>query len=187
MVPMTNTEEFLSEKLKYEKKSIGIHVDEVRMPSGRIEERLWINFPPVCVIVPFVNEREVLLVQQYRHAIKEITYEFPAGKKNLEESIEITALRELEEETGYTGNIKHVYNFRPSPHYSDEVLSIYIAIDLKLLNQSIDTDEIQNIKKISLSEVFQMIENGEIIDGKTITSLLYLKHKNLITENGLKR
>ncbi|MHA2096322.1 MAG: NUDIX hydrolase [Candidatus Hodarchaeales archaeon] len=182
---MMKIEKFLSKKLKYENKSIGVHVDTVRMPSGKIEERIWVDFPSVCVIAPFINKREVLLVQQYRHAIKEITYEFPAGKFVSEEPVETAALRELKEETSYTGNVRSVYNFRPSPHYSNEILWICIATDLKPVNFSIDSDEIQEVKKITLSEIFQMIEEGKIIDGKTITALLYLYHTNVVDTSSL--
>ena len=182
---MKNREQFLTEKFQYKKNSIGIHIDTVRMPSDRIEERIWINFPPVCVIAPFINTEEVLLVQQYRHAIKEFTYELPAGKINSEESVATAALRELEEETGYTGDVNPVYNLRPSPHYSNEILWICIAKNLKALNSSIDTDEIQEVKKIPLVQVFRMLENEEIIDGKTITALLYLKHAKIISSTRL--
>ena len=45
---------------------------------------------------------------------------------------------------------------------------------------------LKDIKKIPLSEVFQMIEKGKIIDGKTITSLLYLMYLDILTKNKLK-
>ncbi len=180
MNEMKKGEQILTEKLKYKKKSIGVQVDTVRMPSGKIEERIWIDFPSVCVIAPFINEREVFLVQQYRHAIKEFTYEFPAGKIRSEEPVESAALRELKEETGHTGNVKPVYSLRPSPHYSNEILWICIATDLKPLDISVDSDEIQEVKKISLTSAFQMLENREIRDGKTITTLLYLNHAKII-------
>ncbi len=179
---MTEHEQMLKEKLKYQKGSIGVQVDEVQMPSGKTEERIWINFPSVCVIVPFITTEEIILVKQYRHAIKSLTFELPAGKIDPNELVADAARRELLEETGYQAIVKPVFKLVPSPHYSNEVLWICIATEMKPLKVAIDSDEIQEIKRIPLMIAFEMIDNGEIIDGKTITALLYLKHADYIND-----
>jgi ADP-ribose pyrophosphatase len=181
---MTEYEQLLKEKLSYKKGTIGIQVDEVRMTSGKIEERIWINFPIVSVIVPFISTEEIFLVKQYRHAIKNITLEVPAGKVDPNELVVEAARRELIEEIGHKATVKPIYKLVPSPHYSNEVLWVCIATDLKPIKNKIDSDEIQEIMKIPLKQVFEMIDKGEIIDGKTITALLYLKHVGYI--NGIK-
>ena len=177
---MSEYEQLIKEKLKYKKCSIGVQVDEVQMPSGKIEERIWINFPSVCVIVPFITAEEIFLVKQYRHAIKSLTYELPAGKVDQNELVAEAATRELIEETGHKAIVKPIYQLVPSPHYSNEVLWVCIATELEPLKRAIDSDEIREIKKIPLKLAFEMIDNGEIIDGKTITALLYLKHAGYI-------
>jgi ADP-ribose pyrophosphatase len=179
---MTEFEQLLKEKLKYKKGSIGVQVDEVRMPSGKIEERIWIDFPSVCVIVPFITDEEVILVKQYRHAIKSLTFELPAGKIDPDELVVEAARRELIEETGYQAIVKPVFKLVPSPHYSNEILWICIARELEPLKTIIDSDEIREIKIIPLTLALEMIDNGAIIDGKSITALLYLKHAGYIND-----
>ena len=179
---MPEFEQLLKEKLRYQKGTIGVQVDEVQMPSGKIEERIWIDFPSVCVIVPFITTEEILLVKQYRHAIKSLTFELPAGKIDPNELVAEAARRELIEETGHQAIVKSVYKLVPSPHYSNEVLWVCIATELDPLKVVIDSDEIREIKRIPLTLALEMIDNGAIIDGKSITALLYLKHASYINE-----
>jgi ADP-ribose pyrophosphatase len=179
---MTEFEQLLKEKLRYQKGSIGVQVDEVQMTSGKKEERIWIKFPSVVVIVPFITNEEILLVRQYRHAIKSLTLELPAGKVDQNELVAEAARRELIEETGHEAIVKPVYKLVPSPHYSNEVLWVCIATDLEEIKVSIDSDEIREVKRISLKSAFEMIDNEEIIDGKSITALLYLKHAGYIND-----
>ncbi|CAG8498902.1 14632_t:CDS:2 [Acaulospora morrowiae] len=55
------------------------------------------NSPPLTV-----------LVVQYRPAIGRYCIEFPSGIIDAQETVEAAALRELREETGYTGTVKNV-------------------------------------------------------------------------------
>ncbi|NHJ02906.1 MAG: NUDIX hydrolase [Candidatus Heimdallarchaeota archaeon] len=183
---MEEPETKLREKMSYKGKSFGVVVDDVLVSNGTQEERIWVDFPQVCVIAPFIDPQTVILVRQYRYAIKRLTYEFPAGKVEINEQIEDSARRELEEETGYTSPVELLFNFIPSPHYSNEILWICIAKDLKKIEHHYNpNDEIHEVKMMPLSLAFEMISNGSIIDGKTIATLLYLKAFGLIDEEKL--
>ncbi|CAG8472479.1 17533_t:CDS:2 [Acaulospora colombiana] len=50
----------------------------------------------------------IVLVVQYRPAIGKYCIEFPSGLIDAQETVETAALRELREETGYTGKVKNV-------------------------------------------------------------------------------
>jgi ADP-ribose pyrophosphatase len=53
-------------------------------------------------VIARTPEDRILLVRQFRAAVKRETLEFPSGHVDPGESPETAALRELEEETGYT-------------------------------------------------------------------------------------
>ncbi len=183
---MDEPEKKIREKLSYKGRFFGVMVDDVLVSNGTQEERIWVDFPQVCVIAPFVDPQTVILVRQYRYAIRRLTYEFPAGKVERNESVKDSAKRELEEETGYTSPIELLFNFIPSPHYSNEILWICLARNLKKINHHSDSGgEIREVKIMPLSLTFEMIENGSIIDGKTISTLLYLKANKIVDEEKL--
>ena len=56
---------------------------------------------------------KIILVKQYRKSIEKISYEIPAGKLEIGEngSEQDAAARELEEETGYSGDLKQIHEF----------------------------------------------------------------------------
>ena len=79
-----------------------IEQDKVILPDGRKKIRHFIKHPGgVCIIAQ--NEKgEIALVQQFRHAVNEVTLEFPAGKIKINDlgNVASSAERELREETG---------------------------------------------------------------------------------------
>ena len=56
-----------------------LRVDEVRLPSGRIERREIVEHPGAAAIVPITDDGAVVLVRQYRKAIEDTLLEIPAG------------------------------------------------------------------------------------------------------------
>ena len=74
--------------------------ERVELPNGREIELDIVDHPGASAVVPFVSEREVLLIHQYRHAAGGRIFEVPAGKIDPGETADTTAARELEEEVG---------------------------------------------------------------------------------------
>jgi|TARA_B100000035_G_scaffold315043_1_gene333605 ADP-ribose pyrophosphatase len=84
---------------------INIFIDKVRLPNGNIIDdyhRIEVNN---AVMLLVENEKSELLVyNEYRHGIKDVSYTFPAGGIEKDETINDTAKRELLEEMGYEFN-----------------------------------------------------------------------------------
>ncbi len=69
-------------------------------PDGGIFERDVVHHPGAVAVVP-VDEGQAHLVRQYRAPVDNELLEIPAGKRDVAgESVEVTAVRELEEEVG---------------------------------------------------------------------------------------
>lgn len=84
------------------------------------------------------------------------------------------ALRELEEETGYRANsIEYLTEFYSTPGFCTEKLSIFYAKDLKFVGQNLDEGENLDVVEIPVDEALSLIESGEIMDAKTISSILF--------------
>jgi len=74
----------------------------VQMPDGYRCDWYYVDTPPSVMIVPLTADGNLVLVRQYRHNLKAHVLEFPAGTVTHGEDPESAALRELEEETGYS-------------------------------------------------------------------------------------
>ena len=88
--------------LKYQCKIFDVWEEEVDLPNGKSIKQSWINHNPTVAIVAINDKNELILIKQYRAAVKKNLLEIPAGSlDNLEESPAVCAQRELAEETGF--------------------------------------------------------------------------------------
>ena len=140
--------------------------------NGVTSDMDFIQHPGAAAMIPMRNKREVVLIKQYRHAIREFIWEIPAGTLDAGESPLNCARRELVEETGYSANDWHLLGtITPLPGCSDERIHIFLASDLKTAEQQLDPDEMLNVHPLKFNDALQMIQTGEISDGKTISGL----------------
>lgn len=129
-----------------------------------------------------VKDDKIIFVKQFRSATKTMMLEIPAGMVDEGESLKEAALRELSEETGFTSNnLKMLGSFYPSPGFTDECVSIFLALDLSEKYLKADDDEKIEIYYFPLKKAIQMIENGMITDMKT--ALAIKMYQSLQDEN----
>ncbi len=126
----------------------------------------------VCIIALRPGpEPHIVLVEQFRPPVRAKVLEFPAGLIEPGHDVETTALRELEEETGYVGTVREtgppVYN---SPGLTDEnVCTVTVEVTGRTAMQ-LEPDEdievvelpLRNLKK----ELLAYAGRGVLIDGK---------------------
>ena len=122
---------------------------------------------------------KILLIERGGHPFIGM-YAFPGGFTEKDEPCEQTAVRELEEETGYKAKLVHAFDLYPSPGYTDEIIHIYFAEKFVFTGQNLDEGEFLNCEFILLEKVIKMIESGEICDAKTVSAIYrYLYLNNL--------
>lgn len=175
MVNYSKLEERKIKSKKIYRGIMGFNVDTVRLVNGKTSIREYILHPGACGILPIIGDN-IVLVEQYRYPVHSVVLEIPAGKMKKGQTPLACAKAELSEETGYTTkNIKKLITFNPSCAFSDEVLHIFMAKDLKEGQVHLDEDEFVNIKVIPLSKAYEMVRKGKIKDAKTIVALMYYK------------
>ncbi len=163
--------------------SFSVSLDDVLLQNGTSGRRIKIDHPEAAAIVPFVSEGHVLMVRQFRYALGKETLEIPAGKLDPGEKPEQCARRELREETGYdAGLIQLVLTFAPAIGYSNELIHIFSARQLRKSQAEIDGREISSVEEVSLERLRDLLREGLIEDGKTILALSFL---GLIHRSGL--
>ena len=102
--------------------------------------------------------------------------DIPAGKIELNESIESCAKRELLEETGYVSdNIKYIGEYFPTPAYCSEIIRIFLATNLTYVGQKLDEGEFLELVKLKFNDAYKMVISNEIKDAKTVIAILKAK------------
>ena len=173
---MSNHYSKLKEKkvcsLEIYKGVVGFNKDTVELPNGKTASRVYLAHRGASAIVP-VEDGQVYLVQQYRYPIGRITWEIPAGKREIGQTPLCCAKAELKQETGLqAAHWKKLTVFNPSNAFSTEFLHIYLAEGLTRGKGCLDEDEFINVKKFPLDKVCRWVETGKIQDAKTIIGLL---------------
>jgi len=167
-------EKKIDSKEIYKGKILDLYVDSVICPNGHESKREVIRHSKASCILVRNNNGKFILEKQYRYPYDEVIIEFPAGKAEEGEDTKITALRELEEETGYKSNhIEFLGLYYPTVAYTDEIIYLYYAEDLVKTKQNLDENEALNLFEVDEDTLKEMIRKGEIVDGKTLAAYLY--------------
>src|SRR5690625_3220019 len=157
---------------------ISVQVDDVKLPDGNIGKREIVKHPGAVAIIAITDDDKIIFVHQYRKTLEKSILEIPAGRLEEGEKPERTAVRELEEETGYTTDkLTYVTSFYTSPGFANEIIHIYMTTSLKKLTEVVsgDEDEFIEIKKLTLDEAVQYVRENKIQDAKTSYAVLYLQ------------
>ncbi len=166
------------QKTVYDNPWIRLTHEEVITPGGTEGIYGKIHFKNRAIgIIPLNEERETLLVGQYRYVLDDYSWEIPMGGGSLDEDPLSSAQRELQEETGLcAGEWQQLFKLHTSNSVSDEEGYVYLAQNLTKGTQMLgETESDLVVKTLPLSEAVAMIGRGEITDVISIAGLLMVK------------
>jgi ADP-ribose pyrophosphatase len=144
-----------------------------RLPNGELSDREVIEHPGAVCLVPMVDEDHVCLVRVYRFATGQSLVEVPAGTLDPGEHPDVTAARELREETGYSAaKIRKLAEWWVSPGILTERMHLYVCEGLTLGKTNLQPDESIETTLVPWDEAMAMTLDGRIEDAKTLASLL---------------
>lgn len=157
--------------------------DRCELPNNKIMPNYYVmEWLPWVNIVALTSEKEIILIEQYRHGGGNISVEIPGGSMdpNPGETPLIAAKRELLEETGYsTDQFKLIGSHKPNPAIQDNELHTFLALNCKLVSAPHpDPFEFIRVFTSPIKTTFRMIERGEINHSLIIASL-YMAKKHL--------
>lgn len=140
-----------------------------------------VNSRGVVVIVPLTADGEIVLIEQYRMAVKSRVIELPAGlvgDQDLQETMETAARRELHEETGYEGEMVYLMRGPLSPGISSEVADFYLAVNAaKTGSGGGDESEEIIVHTVPLGEIGDWLKQqraaGKYIEPKVYAGLYF--------------
>ena len=169
----------------YSGRRIDVDVDRVRFPDGSTGRLELIRHPGAAAVAALEpptprrgavgappREPLVTLVRQYRYAAGGYIWEVPAGVLEPGEPPEECAFRELEEEAGVRArHLELLASVHTTPGFTDEVIHLFAAWDLEPGEPNHEATEFMDVHRLPLRRTIEMIDAGEIRDGKTICAL----------------
>jgi 8-oxo-dGTP pyrophosphatase MutT (NUDIX family) len=110
-------------------KVVTVRTDRIADPDGRTGEREVVEHNGAVAALVVDEDGQVVLVDQWRHAVGARVLEVAAGKYDVDgEAVEDALRRELAEELGVEGGtLTFLASFYTTPGWSDEVLDLYLA------------------------------------------------------------
>jgi ADP-ribose pyrophosphatase len=168
------TETTVSSRNVYDGELLHVRADRARLPDGKVAVREYITHPGAVVIIPLLDNGELVLERQHRYPLHRDFYELPAGKIDRGEDPLQCAQRELLEETGYSAKKwRYITTLYPCIGYSDEKLLYYLAEDLTFTSASLDDGEHLEVFTLTLAAAVDWVRTGKITDNKTVSGLLW--------------
>jgi len=171
----------VSSKRLYSGRIVNLDLDSVRYPDDSIGQLEMLRHPGAAAVVPFLDppgsaDPRAVLIRQFRHAADGYIWEVPAGRLDGGESPESCAERELEEETGMRARrLERLTTIYTTPGFTDERIHLFLADGLEPGAEHREADEFMELHTLRWSRVLEMIDRGEIVDGKTLVSLLFVQ------------
>ena len=156
--------------------------DKLIEPGGKEAMRDVVRHNGSAVVLAIDNSKNkkdpwIVMERQYRHAANRFMWEVPAGKLDPGEDPLGGAKRELEEETGYRAKKwTELLEYYASPGFLGESMKVFLAEGLIPGDSRPEEDELIEMRLVKLSELLKSIEKGGIIDGKTLSSVLFYAH-----------
>ncbi len=174
--------EILSRKIVLDSLYMPIEQQRVRLPNG--EEADWFVSlaSDAVVVLPITKDGSFLLQRAYKHGCESVVVEFCIGMVEKGELVDLTAMRELQEETGYKASrVEKIGELFVNPTGSQQRYHFFIAYDCEEAgDQKLDNaEQIEVIRCKNLQEVESLLFAS---DTKTscvnMAGLVYLKQKH---------
>jgi ADP-ribose pyrophosphatase len=129
-----------------------------------------VRHPGAAAVLAMTRDRQVVLVRQFREAVRERMLEIPAGIYDEPgETTEGTARREVEEETGYrVVSLRTLGRIHTTPGLTDERIDLFLA-EVEPAGKPEDGME---VVELPWDEALALVHEGEISDAKTAVAIL---------------
>lgn len=147
-----------------------------RLRPHQVGEFVVLDVPDWVNVIALTPEREVVLVEQYRHGTRAITLEIPGGMVDPGETMHAAGLRELLEETGFAGDAAHhIGTVEPNPAFQDNRCGTLLVQGAQpIAAQDLDPNEEIRVRTVPLTDIPDLIRSGAITHALVVAAFHHL-------------
>ncbi len=151
-----------------------VKLQDVTVTDGSARTYYTIHYPAPAVGIVARRGTDVLLIRQYRFIVDEYVWAIPSGGAAAGETLAAAAVRELEEETGYTAAaVRPLLGCYASYGSSDQRYEIFLADEVRPIAAPIDANEVIEARWFARAELLALIDRNGIVDNLSLSPLLY--------------
>ncbi len=155
-----------------------LHRTRYRHPARATERDFIVAHPPDWVnVLALTPDHRLVLVRQFRFGVDGFSLEIPGGVMRRDEDPVVAGLRELREETGFTGAPARLLgNVQPNPAIqSNRCHFVFVEQAIATAPLEWDADEEIEITTQPVDEVLALARAGAISHGLVLDALFYFE------------
>ncbi|MEE6209552.1 NUDIX hydrolase [Salarchaeum sp. III] len=150
--------------------------EDVVLPDGTRTDFDYLSEPPAVVVLPFTDDGEVVVIEEWRQAVGRVNRGLPAGGTEPEDATDLAAAarRELREETGYEADsLEPLTTVEPANGYADSVHHHFVARGCTpTAEQDLDHDESIRVDTAAFDDLVAAAAAGDLRDARTVVGVL---------------
>jgi len=154
-----------------------VRKDRCETPDGKIVDPYYVyEFPTWVTALPVTEDGNVIMVEQYRHALDLVSLEIPGGcVDDTDKSLEDAVARELLEETGYSfKKFDYLGKISANPSTNNNWMHMFLATGgVKTQEQKLDHNEEITVQIYSIDDLRKLIRDNKIVQAMHVSCILY--------------
>ena len=170
----------LESTYSYRDRWLAVRSDTVRLPNGTVLSPFHtIEFPEWVCTIALTPERDIVLIEEYRHGVGRVSFELPCGAPDEEGEDVLAAMkRELLEETGYASEEWHsLGSSTANTGRQNNRVHSFLALDARqVADQKLDAGEIIRAHVLPWAQFLEELTEGRLeIPGLHVAALWQLR------------
>ncbi|MFK4596770.1 NUDIX domain-containing protein [Streptomyces pristinaespiralis] len=163
------------ERTIYDNRWVKLALVDVEPPGVERFEHHVVRLQHVSIAAVVDDKDRVLMLWRYRFVPDKWGWELPGGIVDQGEEPHATALREVEEETGWRpDSLNHVVTYQPMVGMVDSPHEIFVGKGAQHVGDPTDIEEAGHVAWVPLSDIPGLMARDELMGSGTLVALLHL-------------
>ncbi|MBT2387248.1 NUDIX domain-containing protein [Streptomyces sp. ISL-11] len=163
------------ERTVYDNPWVKLALVDVEPPGVERFEHHVVRLQHVAIAAVLDDQDRVLMLWRYRFVPDKWGWELPGGIVDTGEEARGTALREVEEETGWRpDSLEHVVTYQPMVGMVDSPHEIFVGHGARHIGNPTDMEEAGHVEWVPLADIPALMARDELMGSGTLVALLHV-------------